>query len=202
MATPLLRSSFWSQLVPEKTLSKWLSSLLLLSYFPFFSPLLFICFYFFLSFLVLYIYIFFFPIYISSFRCYHRTTEPGTLWTGAGQDSLHSTFGTRNLNPWPLAAVVLLVLHLLRISVSVLCMSCTPSCSTPGPPKFLPLCTSCNSSLGRERAWAESKLCRFSILGCSWVRWTLLFLLVCVLGLVGGFLVGFGVFFGGIYLSF
>lgn len=65
------------------------------------------------------------PPCISSFRCYHRTTKPGTLWTGAGQDSSHSSSGTRHLNPWPLAAVVL-VLHLLRISRSALCMSTLP----------------------------------------------------------------------------
>lgn len=45
-----------------------------------------------------------------------------------------------------------------------------PSCSSPRPPKFLPLCSSCNSNPRLERAWAKSKLCRFSILGCLWVR--------------------------------
>lgn len=104
------------------TPSKWMSSLSLLSSFPFFPPP-FICFYFFLSFLIFF---FFPPIYISSFRFYHRTTEPGTLQTGAGQDSLHSSSGTRHFNPWPLAAVVLLVLHLLGISLSAPCMSTLP----------------------------------------------------------------------------
>lgn len=78
----------------------------------------------------------------------------------------------------------------------------TPSCSTPVPPKFLPLCTSCNSSPGLERSRAEPKLCRFGILGCLWVRWTSLFLFVCVLGLMGFFLVSCGVFWGRVCLFF
>lgn len=128
-------------------------------------------------------------------------TEPGTLWTGAGQDSLHSSSetSTSTLGLWQL--LFFYPAFTKDFSLCFLHIH-TPFCSTPGPPKFLLLCTSCSFIPGLSTPRAESKLCRFSLLRCLWVRWTWLFLFVCMFGLVGNFLGGFGFFGGGTCIFF